>query len=168
MGWRIARVYDDSGVSGATGDRPALTEMLADAGKGRWNVVCVAKVDRLARSVADLLRILSDLRSHGVDFVSATQAIDTTTSYGKMVLTFLGAIAEVERDLIVERVKVGIERAKAQGVKLGRPRVAIDIRKAMRLRDADGLGYKQIAKAMGVPRTTLYRTLAGIPKTLSA
>jgi DNA invertase Pin-like site-specific DNA recombinase len=98
-----------------------------------------------------------------VDFAASSQAIDTTTPMGKMVLTFLGAIAEFERETIVERVKSGLERAKADGVKLGRPRVAINIKEALRLRDAEGLGYKQIAKALGIPRTTLYRSLSAIP-----
>jgi DNA invertase Pin-like site-specific DNA recombinase len=167
QGWQVVETYDDSGVSGAKADRPALSRMMRDAAKGKFQVVCVWKIDRLARSVSDLLNILSLLRSHGVDFVSATQAIDTTTSYGKMVMTFLGAIAEFERDLICERVKVGIERAKSEGTVLGRPRVAIDIRRAIQLRD-DGHGYKQIAKVMGVPRTTLYRSLSAIPQTPAA
>ena len=123
-GWQIVETYDDSGVSGSKSDRPSLSRMMKDAAQGRFDVVCVWKIDRLARSVADLLNIMSVLRSHGIDFVSSTQAIDTTTSYGKMVITFLGAIAEFERDLICERVKVGIERAKAEGTILGRPRIA--------------------------------------------
>lgn len=111
----------------------------------------------------DLLGILNTLKGYGVEFVSTTQSIDTTTAMGKMVTTFLGAIAEFERETIVERVKAGIARAKSEGVKCGRPRVAIDIKAAMDLRD-NGLGYKQIAKQLGVPRTTLYRTLSAIPK----
>ena len=132
--WKVAEVYDDSGVSGTKSDRPALSRMMNDAAQGRFQVVCVWKIDRLARSVADLLNILSTLRSHGVDFVSTTQALDTTTSYGKMVMTFLGAIAEFERDLICERVKVGIERAKAEGVQFGRPRVGFDVNRAVQLK----------------------------------
>ena len=105
QGWQVADVYDDSGISGSKSDRPAVARMMKDAAQGKVQVVCVWKIDRLARSVADLLNILSTLRSHGVDFVSTTQAIDTTTSCGKMVMVFLGAIAEFERDLIIERVR---------------------------------------------------------------
>lgn len=168
QGWVVAKVYEDSGISGKSADRPALQEMLKDAAKGRFAVLVVWKIDRLARSVVDLLNILNSLRSHGVDFCSTTQAIDTTTSYGKMVLTFLGAIAEFERETIVERVKAGISRAKANGVRLGRPRVAFDVNRAIRMRDQEGAGYKQIAKALGIPRTTVYRTLGAIPKTCKA
>jgi DNA invertase Pin-like site-specific DNA recombinase len=167
QGWKVAKIYEDNGISGSKSDRPALNEMLQDSNKGKFDVLCVWKIDRLARSTTDLLNILLTLKNNGVDFCSTTQAIDTTTSYGKMVMTFLGAIAEFERDTIIERVKAGIERAKAQGVKLGRPRVAVDVVRALAMRD-EGLGYKQIAKALGVPRTTVYRTLGGIPKTSAA
>lgn len=162
QGWK-AVVYDDSGVSGAKEERPALSRMMKDAAAGKIGVVVVWKIDRLARSVVHLLQILQQLQAAGVGFVATTQQIDTTTAYGRMVLTFLGAVAEFERSLIVERVKAGLSRAKAQGVKVGRPRVAVDIRRALALR-ADGLGYKQIAKALGVPRTTVYRVLSGIPQ----
>lgn len=164
QGWRIVEVYDDTGISGAKDDRPALNAMLKAVAKKRFDVVACWKIDRLARSTAHLLSVLQTLQSHGVGFVATTQAIDTTTAYGRMVTTFLGAIAEFERELIVERVKAGQARARAQGTRIGRPRVAIDIRRALELRE-QGLGYKQIAKVLGVPRTTLYRTLAAIPQT---
>ena len=167
QGWKVAKIYEDKGISGSKSDRPAMNQMLQDAAKGKFDVLCVWKVCRLARSTMDLLNILLSLKNNGVDFCSTTQAIDTTTSYGKMVMTFLGAIAEFERDTIIERVKAGIERAKMQGVKLGRPRVAVDVVRAMAMRD-EGLGYKQIAKALGVPRTTVFRTLQPIPKTSAA
>jgi DNA invertase Pin-like site-specific DNA recombinase len=166
--WKIVHVYHDDGISGSTADRPALKEMLTDAAKGRFQVLAVWKIDRLARSTIDLLNILMTLKNHGVDFVSSTQSIDTTSSYGKMVLTFLAAIAEFEKENIVERVRSGLARAKADGTTLGRPRVAFDVNRALRLRDQEGLGYKQIAKAMGIPRTTLHRTLGAIPKTPAA
>lgn len=164
QGWKVVEVYDDSGCSGSNADRPALKQLLADLVKGKFSCVICYKIDRLARSTIDLLRILTELKNAGVDFVSTTQAIDTTTSYGKMIMTFLGAIAEFEKDTIIERVRTGIHRARLEGVKLGRPRIAIDVRKALKLRQ-DGLGYKQIAKEMNIPRTTLFRTLQAIPKT---
>ena len=164
QGWQIAQVYDDSGFTGKNDKRPALQEMLADSMKGKFSLVAVYKIDRLARSTIDLLRILNELRNAGVDFCSITQNIDTSTSYGKMVFTFLGAIAEFERDTIVERVKSGLNRARANGTRLGRPRVAVDIAGALKLRK-QGLGYKQIAKELGLPRTTVYRTLKAIPQT---
>lgn len=162
QGWKSV-VYDDSGVSGAKEDRPALNKLLKDASAGKIGVVVVWKIDRLARSVVHLLQVLQQLQAAGVGFVATTQQIDTTSAYGRMVLTFLGAVAEFERSLIVERIKAGLSRAKAQGVRVGRPRVAVDIKKALALR-GEGLGYKQIAKALGIPRTTVYRVLSGIPQ----
>ena len=168
QGWKIINTYEDNGVSGTKSSRPALNKMLQDAMDGKaGNVLVVWKIDRLARSTVDLLRVLVELKNAGMDFVSSTQAIDTTTSYGKMVMTLLGAIAEFERDTIVERVRSGISTARANGTVLGRPRTAIDIRRAIQLRD-EGYGYKQIAKMMNVPRTTLYRSLSAIPKTPAA
>jgi DNA invertase Pin-like site-specific DNA recombinase len=163
QGWQVVELYDDSGVSGAKSDRPALSMMLKDAAKGRFDLICVWKIDRLARSVADLLNILSNLRSHGVDFVSTTQAIDTTTSYGKMVMTFLGAIAEFERDLICERITVGIERAKQDGVRFGRPHVGFDVNRAVQLK-REGRTWGQIAKGLGVAHSTLRRMVTPLLK----
>ena len=164
QGWVITQTYEDAGISGAKFDRPALQQMLKDASKSKFDVLVVWKVDRLARSTSDLLSILQQLTALGVGFVSTTQAIDTTSSMGRMVVTFLAAIAEFERATIVERVKAGIQRAKADGVKIGRPRVAVDVIRAIELRN-QGQGYKQIAKNLGLPRTTVYRTLSAIPLT---
>ena len=161
--WQIVEIYDDSGISGTKSDRPALTKMMKDASKGRFDVICVWKIDRLARSVSDLLNILNSLRGYGVDFISTTQSIDTTTSYGKMVTTFLGAIAEFERELIIERVKVGIERAKSDGVRFGRPRVGFDVNKAVELK-LKGQTWRQVAKELGVAHSTLRRVLTPLLK----
>ncbi len=164
QGWQIVKIYEDSGISGSKRDRPALDQMLQAAAKGSFSVVVVWKIDRLARSVVDLLNILLTLKNYGVDFCSTTQAIDTTTSYGKMVMTFLGAIAEFERDTIIERVKAGIERAKANGVKLGRPRVGFDIGKALELKQ-QGLGVRRIAAELGMNYGTVYRYLKTVKQT---
>jgi DNA invertase Pin-like site-specific DNA recombinase len=159
--WSIVKVYEDSGISGSRSDRPALQSMLKDAAKGKFSILVVWKIDRLARSVADLLNILQVLRGHGVDFISTTQAIDTTTSYGKMVMTFLGAIAEFERETIIERVKSGIQRAKEQGVRLGRPKAGVDVQRAMAMKQS-GSSLRKIAKELGVGCGTVYRALAAI------
>jgi len=164
QGWVIAKTYDDSGLSGKNDARPALQQMLVDASQGKFSVVACWKIDRIARSTINLLQILQQLRSVGVDFCATTQAIDTTNSAGRMLLVFIGAIAEFERETVVERVRSGLNRARANGVKLGRPRVGFDVKKALELRQR-GLGYKQIAKEMGIPRTTIFRTLQAIPKT---
>ena len=163
QGWQVYRVYRDEGYSGAVAVRPALTEMLNDARLGRFNILVVWKIDRLARSISHLLEVLTELKGLGIGFVSLTEAINTETAQGRMLCSFLAAIAEFERELIVERVRSGMARAKANNVKIGRPRTAFDYAKAAELRK-QGLGYKAIARALSVPRTTVYRVLRGIPK----
>jgi DNA invertase Pin-like site-specific DNA recombinase len=166
QGWSIFKIYEDKGVSGAQHDRPALDEMLRDASNPsqRFSALVVYKIDRIARSIVHLLEVLTTLRRLGIGFVSTTENIDTTSAQGRMLLTFLGGIAEFEREICIERVKSGIARAKANGTKLGRPRVGFDLQKAINFKQA-GHGYKQIAREMGIPRTTLYRSLRAIPKT---
>src|SRR5437773_8400922 len=99
---------------------------MADAHKRRFDVVCVLRFDRFARSVSHLLRALETFKALGIDFVSFSEQMDTSTPAGKMVFTVLGAVAELERSLIVERVKAGLRNAKAKGRGLGRPRVVVD------------------------------------------
>jgi DNA invertase Pin-like site-specific DNA recombinase len=161
--WKVVKIYEDVGVSGAQDRREGLDGLKTDVSLNRFDVVIVWKFDRLARSTAHLLEVLSLLQRYGVDFVSVTEAVDSSTAAGKMVLTFLGAIGEFERSLIRERVVCGLARARTNGTKLGRPRVFFDFQRAIQLRDS-GLGYKQVAKALGVPRTTLHRYMKAIPK----
>ena len=163
QGWQVFKVYRDKGFSGAVADRPALKEMMTDARLGKFNLLVVWKIDRLARSISHLLEVLTELKGLGIGFVSLTEAINTETAQGRMIANFLGSIAEFERELVVERVKSGMARARANGVKIGRPRTAFDYAKAVELKK-QGLGYKAIAKALSVPRTTVYRVLKGIPK----
>lgn len=118
----VFRVYDDSGVSGAVDQRSALDELFTDARRQKFDMVLVWRFDRFARSVTHLLHSLEEFRSLGIDFVSFTEGIDTSTPMGKMIFTFLAAIAEFERSLIRERVKAGIARAQAEGIHCGRPR----------------------------------------------
>ena len=154
--WKIAKVYEDVGVSGAQDRRVGLDALKADVAKGRYDVVLVWKFDRLARSTTHLLETLSLLQRYGADFVSVTEAVDSSTPAGKMVLTFLGAIAEFEREIIRERVVCGLERAKSEGVRLGRPRVGFDVNEAVRLKK-DGRSWSQLAKQLGVSSATLRR-----------
>jgi DNA invertase Pin-like site-specific DNA recombinase len=158
QGWSIVETYQDVGVSGAQDSRPALDKLKKDCVKGKFKAVVVFKFDRMARSVGHLLECLELFRKHGIDFISISEGIDTSTAVGRMVFTFLGAIAEFERSLIRERVTAGIARAKSEGVKLGRPRRGFDFAEAMRLKNS-GLGYKQIARQLGVPRSSLHRYL---------
>jgi len=117
--WHIIE-YLDSGVSGTKDQRPALNQLMADARRGKVDRVIVWRFDRFARSVSHLLRALEEFRPLNVDFVSVTEAIDTSTPMGKMVFTVLAAVAELERSLIVERVRAGQRAAKARGKRIGR------------------------------------------------
>jgi DNA invertase Pin-like site-specific DNA recombinase len=164
-GWQIVQTYEDSGISGAEHDRPGLDRLKADCGRGRFNVVVVWKFDRLARSVSHLLETLELLRGHGVDFVSTSEAIDTTTAVGKMCLTMVASISEFERSLICDRVRAGMQRAKKDGKHCGRPRKGFDAELVLRLSGA-GLSLRQIAKQAGVSYGTIHRFLKSVTKGL--
>jgi DNA invertase Pin-like site-specific DNA recombinase len=118
--------YVDKGISGAKDKRPELDRLLTDAHRRRFDSVVVWRFDRFARSVSHLLRALETFRSLGIEFVSPSEQVDTSTPAGKLVFTVLGAVAELERSLIVERVKAGLRNARAKGKRLGRPRSYLD------------------------------------------
>jgi DNA invertase Pin-like site-specific DNA recombinase len=154
-GWDVVQEYVDKGVSGAKEKRPELDRLLADAHKRRFDAVVVWKFDRFARSVSHLLRALETFRSLGIEFVSLSESVDTSTPTGKMVFTVLGAVAELERSLIVERVKAGLRNARAKGKHLGRPSKGVDAVKVIELRK-QGLTWRRVGKQLGVaPRTAL-------------
>lgn len=148
-GWKVAGEYVDEGISGAKDSRPELDRLMADAHRRRFDAVVVWKFDRFARSVSHLLRALENFRALGIEFVSFSEQMDTSTPTGKMVFTVLGAVAELERSLIGERVRAGLRNAKAKGKKLGRPRVVVDRARVACLR-AQGLGWKKIAAELGI------------------
>src|ERR1700693_479551 len=146
-GWQIAGEFVDAGISGATDSRPELNRMTADAHRRRFDAVVVWKFDRFARSVSHLLRALETFNALGVAFVSLSEQIDTSTPTGKMVFTVLGAVAELERSLIVERVRAGLRNARAKGKTLGRPRIILDAARIGRLR-AQGRSIREIGKEL--------------------
>jgi len=154
-GWTVAGEYVDSGFSGAKDRRPELDRLMADAHKRRFDVVAVWKFDRFARSVSHLLRALDTFRVLGIEFFSLSELLDTATPAGRMVFTVLGAVAELERSLIAERVRAGLRNARAKGKRLGRPRVAVDGAQIARLR-ASGLSWPKIARELGVSVGTVY------------
>src|ERR1700687_3580349 len=125
-GWTVAGEYVDIGISGTKEKRPELDRLMTDAHRGRFDAVVVWKFDRFARSVSHLLKALETFKALGVEFVSFSEQMDTSTPAGKMVFTVLGAVAELERSLIVERVRSGLRNARAKGKTLGRPRVVVD------------------------------------------
>lgn len=157
-GWKFADEYVDAGVSGTKDSRPELNRLMADAHKRRFDVICVWRFDRFARSVSHLLRALETFKALGIDFVSFSEQMDTSTPGGKMVFTVLGAVAELERSLIVERVRAGLRNARAKGKTLGRPRVAVDASTIGRLR-AQGRSVRQIANDLGYSRSLVHKTL---------
>ena len=155
-GWQIVGEYVDAGISGSKDSRPELNRLMADAHKRRFDVVCVWKFDRFARSVSHLLRALETFNALGIAFVSLSEQMDTTTPTGKMIFTVLGAVAELERSLIVERVKAGLRNARAKGKRLGRPRVAVDIARIAALR-ASGASWPKIARELGLSVGTVFQ-----------
>jgi DNA invertase Pin-like site-specific DNA recombinase len=162
-GWNVVGEYVDIGISGVKEKRPELDRLIADGHKRRFDAVVVWKFDRFARSVSHLLRALETFRSLGIEFVSFSEQMDTTTPAGKMVFTVLGAVAELERSLIVERVKAGLRNARAKGKRLGRPRRLLDTKMIAALRTR-GVGWKAIARDLGVGVGTLYRLAGEVPK----
>ncbi len=155
-GWTVAGEYVDTGISGAKDRRPELDRLMAEAHRRKFDVVAVWKFDRFARSVSHLLRALDTFRVLGVEFVSLSESLDTATPAGRMVFTVLGAVAELERSLIAERVRAGLRNARAKGKRLGRPRVAVDAAQVARLR-ASGFSWPKIARELGVSVGTAYQ-----------
>ena len=165
-GWDLVREYTDHGVSGARESRPELNRLVADAHKRRFDAVVVWRFDRFARSTSHLLRALEEFKSLGIEFVSLSEQVDTSTPTGKMVFTVLGAVAELERSLITERVRAGLRNARAKGKKLGRPRKIVNPSEVRRLR-AQGASWRMIGKNLGVSSATaFYAAQGGVCKTL--
>jgi len=142
--------YVDVGISGSKDSRPALNQLMADARKRRFDAVLVARFDRFARSTRHLVLALEEFNALGVDFISLSESVDTSTPMGKMVYTVIAAVAELERSLIRERVVMGLQRAKAQGKRLGRPSgTKANLRKIQKLK-SQGLSIRQIASELKI------------------
>lgn len=161
-GWQVVAEYVDRGISGAKGrdQRPQFDALWKDAIRRKFDVVAVWKMDRLGRSVRDLVNFSGDLEGVGVDLYLHDQAIDTSTAAGKLFFTVLSGIAEYERSLIQDRVKAGLSRAKAQGRTLGRPKVSPDQEQRILDARAEGLGIQRVAKRVGVGVSVVQRVLA--------
>lgn len=153
------QVFEDV-ISGKTFERPGLTELLKFSRKG--DIICVIRLDRLGRSLKELLETVDDLKARGLAFRSLEERLDTSSAAGELVFHVFGAIAHFEQRLIVERTRDGIAAAKARGKKLGRPGLDIDkLTSALKLIDA-GVRPAQAAKQLGLGRSTLYRELAAL------
>ena len=158
-GW-TGTEFVDKGVSGSKDKRPALDALLKDAKRRRFDALVCWRLDRLGRNLKHLITLLDELQALGVAFVSLAEGIDATTPAGKLQMHILGAIAQFERERTRERVMAGLQRARTQGVRLGRPRRRID---AIGLSEVAGLPAREAARRLGVPRSTLQRWLAQKP-----
>lgn len=159
-GWPLVGEYVDTGISGAKERRPQLDRLIADAHKRKFEVVVVWKFDRFARSVSHLLRALENFRALGIEFVSLSEQIDTSTPTDKMIFTVLGAVAELERSLIAERVRAGLRNAKAKGRKLGRPPKRVNPTQIVALR-AQGLPWRTVGARLGVSAAKAHAACKG-------
>jgi DNA invertase Pin-like site-specific DNA recombinase len=139
---------------------------MADAHKRRFDIVIVWRFDRFARSVSHLLRALETFNALGIAFVSLSEQMDTTTPTGKMILTVLGAVAELERSLIVQRVRAGLRNARAKGKTLGRPRKVVDVARISALR-AQGRSWRDIARELGTNTASARRATLECDKNVS-
>jgi DNA invertase Pin-like site-specific DNA recombinase len=155
-GFQIAEEYTDHGVSGTKARRPALDRMLNDAHRRRFDVVVVWACDRLARSTKHFLQVLDELNELGVQFLSQREAIDTDGPLGRAIVVIVSAVAELERSLIVERVRAGMRRAKLDGRRIGR--VPLDVDHAALVRDRlAGMSLTRVASKYGLSRASVVR-----------
>ena len=155
-GFEVIREYTDRGISGSKAKRPGLDAMMADARRGEFSIVLVAAFDRLARSTKSFLETVDELNELGVALVSARESVDTTGAMGKMFVTLVASIAELERSLIVERIKAGMRRARLEGQRLGRAPLDIDRDALVRDRLA-GMSLTNVAKKYRVSRASVVR-----------
>ncbi len=162
-GWTIYKEFIDIGQSGAKDSRPQLNQLMLDAKRKRFDVVLCWKFDRYARSLKHLVDSLYEYKALNIDFVSLTEGIDTTTPVGMAMFGVIGAMSQLERDLIKERVQAGMKRAKQKGKAIGRPKKSIDLTEVKKLRDK-GLSVTKISKILKVSRASLYRNGNGCLK----
>jgi DNA invertase Pin-like site-specific DNA recombinase len=157
-GLQIVETYTDHGVSGTKARRPALDKMMEDARRHRFDALIVWSCDRLARSTKHLLQVLDELNGFGIQFLSQREAIDTDGALGRAIIVIVSAIAELERSLIVERVRAGMRRAKLEGRRIGR--APLQVNRALLLRDRErGLSLNQLAGTHRISKASVCRVL---------
>jgi DNA invertase Pin-like site-specific DNA recombinase len=159
--WNIVAVHKDEGISGAKGrdKRPGLDALMKGVARKEFDLVAVWSVDRMGRSLQDLLAVLDEIHAKGIDLYIHQQGIDTTTPGGRALFQMLGVFSEFERAMIRDRVNAGLNRARAQGKQLGRPRVSEEIEQAIREARNDGKGIRKIAQEVGCGVATVQRVL---------
>jgi DNA invertase Pin-like site-specific DNA recombinase len=167
-GFTIAQEYVDRGICGSREQRPALDKLIADCRKRIVDAVVVYRYDRFARSLRQLVNALDEFRSLGIDFISIHEGVDTSTPNGRLIFGIFASIAEFERELIRDRVRSGLAAAKARGKRVGRPRVAVDVRRIESLR-LQGRSWAEITRETGISKGTAQRAQASsLPKTPAA
>ena len=161
-GHRVVKVYDDNGVSGAKGReyRKEFDKLLRGAVRREFDLVAAWSVDRLGRSLQDLIGFLQELHGAGVDLYLHQQALDTTTPSGRAMFQMMGVFAEFERSMISERVKSGLERAKANGKTLGRPKISEEVEEQIIELRSQGMGILKIGRELGVGTSTVQRVIS--------
>lgn len=159
-GWNLCEVYTDQ-ISGSKESRPGLNKLIEDAHRRRFDCVLVWRFDRFARSTKQLILALDTFRSLGINFISYQESIDTTTPTGQLMFTLLASFAQFERSIIQERVRAGLDKARAKGKKLGRPKVLLDLDALAELKKL-GLSLRQISKKLDIPKSTIGKYLKQI------
>ncbi|MFC1574404.1 recombinase family protein [Candidatus Latescibacterota bacterium] len=158
-GFQAGQLYVDQGYTGGNLQRPAFVRMLSDAHKRSFDVLIVWKLDRLSRSLKDLITTLETLGSLGIDFISYDNSLDTSTPTGKLVFHVVGSVAEFERDIIRDRVRAGLANARRKGIRLGRPSILAKVIGKIHILKEKGLSNRAIARQVRVGEATVRRAL---------
>jgi DNA invertase Pin-like site-specific DNA recombinase len=157
-GFEVVHEYEDRGVCGKKARRPGLDLLMADARRKKFSVVLVAAFDRIARSTRNFLQVIDELDSMGIEFISRRENVDTNGPMGRLFVTMISAIAELERSLVVDRVKSGMRRAKLEGRQIGRARLDVNREQVVQDRRS-GLSLTQVAKKHGISRASVCRLM---------
>jgi DNA invertase Pin-like site-specific DNA recombinase len=157
-GFEVVHEYEDRGVCGKKARRPGLDALMADARRKKFSVVLVAAFDRIARSTRNFLQVIDELDSMGIEFISRRENVDTSGPMGRLFVTIISAIAELERSLVVDRVKSGMRRARLEGRQIGRARLDVDRQQVIDDRRS-GLSLTQVAKKHGISRASVCRLM---------
>jgi DNA invertase Pin-like site-specific DNA recombinase len=165
-GWHVVQVFEDAGISGAKGrdKRPGLDAMMKAVNAREFDMVAAWSVDRLGRSLTDLLAILQGLHDKGVDLFLHQQGLDTSTTAGKAMFQMLGVFAEFERGIIRERANAGLARARAKGMRLGRRPVKPSVEASIRELKAGGMGLLKIGRTLGIGTSVVQRVVVETPR----
>ena len=157
-GLEVVKEYADKGISGLKARRPGLDALMSDARHRKFSVVLVAAFDRVARSTRHFLHVMDELDSLGIEFVSRREGVATGDAMGRLFITIISAIAELERSLVVERVKSGMRRARLEGRQIGRARLDVDRQQVIQHRRS-GMSLTQVAKKHGISRASVCRLM---------